>query len=144
MVSVRLYGHLLLAVLLGGCATARPSTTISVAELGTVEVEASCRQIAADAAGSPALASALKYGTLASAYFVLRGAADGAWWGAVTGGDAGKGAWIGAAVGAGLGTMVGVVAGVKNGVERHGRYRGAYDRCVEDGREAERAKDRIL
>jgi len=133
MVRVRLYGHLLLAALLGGCATARPSTTPPVAELGTVEIEASCRQIAADAAGSPALASALKYGALASAYFVLRGAADGAWWGAVTGGDAAKGAWIGAAVGAGLGTMVGVVAGVKNGVERHGRYRAAYDRCVGDG-----------
>jgi hypothetical protein len=40
---------------------------------------------------------------MANIYLVLRGAAEGAWWGAVTGSRGGHAAWIGAAVGTGIG-----------------------------------------
>ena len=129
-----------MAFALGGCVTAgvAPSAgePTSVAELSpearVAEARQACHQSAAGAAGSRVLAAALQSGGLASAYLVLRGAADGAWWGFIAGGGSGArdGAWIGAAVGAGLGIIVGTGVGIKEGVEAYGRYRSAFDACV--------------
>ena len=91
-----------------------------------------CHQSAARAVESKVLAAALQSGGLASLYLVLRGAADGAWWGFIAAGGSGArdGAWIGAAAGAGLGMIIGVGVGIKEGVEAYGRYRSAFEACV--------------
>jgi len=91
-----------------------------------------CHQSAASAVESRVLAAAFESAGLASVYLVLRGAADGAWWGLVTGGGRGArdGAWIGAAAGAGLGLLIGVGTGVREGVDAYERYRLAFDACA--------------
>ena len=130
-----------LAVLaLGGCASAggrlaaAPPSELAQAPAGdpVAQVRQDCHQSAASAVESRVLAAAFQSGGLASAYLVLRGAADGAWWGFLAGGGRGAkdGAWIGAAAGAGLGAIIGVSVGVKEGVEAYGRYRSAFDACV--------------
>lgn len=129
-----------MAIALGGCATAGPTSSAgeppSVAELSpdarAAEMRRACHESAAAAARSRALAAAFQTGGLASVYLVLRGAADGAWWGFLSGGSSGarEGAWIGAAAGAGLGLLVGAGVGIKEGIDAYGRYRAAFDACV--------------
>jgi hypothetical protein len=131
----------LTVVALEGCATAhsRTSTTgelvpaVDVApEERAAAIHRDCHQSAAGAVESSVLASAFESAGLASVYLVLRGAADGAWWGFVAGGGRGArdGAWIGAAAGAGLGLLIGVGVGVKEGADAYERYRRAFDACV--------------
>ncbi len=129
-----------MAIVLSGCATVGRAPSAgeppSVAELSpearVADARQACHQSAAAAAGSRVLAAAFQSAGLASAYLVLRGAADGAWWGFIAGGGSGArdGAWIGAAVGAGLGILIGTGVGVKEGIDAYGRYRSAFDTCV--------------
>jgi len=128
------------AIALSGCATVGRAPSAgeppSVAELSpearVAEARQACHESAAGVAGSSVLAAAFQSAGLASAYLVLRGAADGAWWGFIAGGGRGAqdGAWIGAAVGAGLGILIGTGVGIKEGVDAYGRYRSAFDTCV--------------
>ena len=94
------------------------------------EVTARCESVVASDDGGAAVRSAFEHAGLIGLYLALRGAAEGAWWGAVTGGSAGQGAWIGAAAGAGLGMIIGVGVGVHRGLEAHRTYRAAYESCL--------------
>lgn len=136
----RLAAVVLAVIALGGCATASrapsagepPSVTEFPPEARVGEARQACHQSAASAAGSSVLAAALQSAGLASAYLILRGAADGALWGFIAGGGGGAkdGAWIGAAVGGGVGILIGTGVGVKEGIDAYGRYRSAFDTCV--------------
>jgi hypothetical protein len=115
-------------VLLAGCVTGQGGVSEPLAQL-----RAACEESTDRGDGAEAWKAGLQYGGLASVYLVLRGVANGAFWGAVTGGGAADGVWIGAAVGAGLGAIVGVAAGVEKSLEEQRRYRAAYEACVETG-----------
>jgi hypothetical protein len=141
-VNRQLAAVVILAVFaLDGCATVRGQSSAAnappvAAEPGregyAASIRQECHRSAAGAVESKVLASALESAGLASVYLVLRGAADGAWWGFVTGGGRGgrDGAWIGAAVGAGLGLIIGAGVGVSEGADAYERYRLAFDNCV--------------
>ena len=118
---------LLLAVLLAGCATGHGGPPLLEP---LAQAEAECEASTARSDGRDALYAAVHHGGLSSLYLMLRGAADGAFWGAVTGGSAADGAWIGAAAGVGLGALVGVVVGVEKSLAEQRRYRAAFDWCV--------------
>jgi hypothetical protein len=121
--------RLCLAVFLAGCATGHGGIPAAVSDVRTVQARTECEETAAHDRDD-ALKSAWEDGGLASLYLVLRGAASGAWWGAVTSGYAGDGVWIGAAAGAGVGMIIGLAVGIKNGIEAHERYGASYERCV--------------
>ena len=122
----------ILAQLVAGCATVRPSPPQGkTAEQSTVD-RSECSEVAAKATDSAALKEEALVGGLFGVWLILEGASQGAAWGFITGGSAADGAWIGAAVGAGIGTIVGLVVGVKKGVEQHRQYREAYERCLTD------------
>ena len=129
-----------------GCATAvgRPSASaldepVAVVEDRTTTIRHGCHRSAASAVHAEVILATLKFGGLTSAYLLLRGEADGAFWGSLTGEerDAEPGAWIGrivgvglAGVGAALGAVVAVGVGVSESVEAYGRYREKFDSCV--------------
>ena len=113
---------LVLAQLVAGCATVRPSPPLEK----TVE----CSEVAAKATDSGALKEGVVVGGLVGAWLILEGAAQGVGWGLVTGGSRSDGAWIGAAAGAGIGAIVGLAVGIKKGVKQHRRYRDAYESCL--------------
>ena len=123
-------GMLILAQLIAGCATVKPSPGQAKTREQVAQDRAECSEAAAKATDSTALKDGALAGGIVGAWLILAGAADGASWGAVTGGSAADGAWIGAAVGAGIGTIVGLVVGIKKGVEQHRRYREAYEGCL--------------
>jgi hypothetical protein len=118
---------LLATILIVGCATGQPEIKGSVP---LAEVAAACESAVASGDGGAALRSAFEQAGLLGLYLALRGAAEGAWWGAVTGGSAADGAWIGAAAGAGLGMIIGVGVGVHRGLEAHRNHRAAYEGCL--------------
>jgi hypothetical protein len=118
---------LVVAVLLTGCVTGSGGAPRAP---HVAQAEAECEVFVARADGREVLDAAVYHGTLAGLYLVIRGAAGGAFWGAVSGGSVADGAWIGAAAGAGLGAIVGVVEGVERGLAERRRSRAAFEGCV--------------
>src|SRR5262245_12136767 len=110
---------LLATILIVGCATRPPAIESAVPAHRLVELSAFCEAAVGSGDGGAAIRSAFVQAGLLGLYLTLRGAADGAWWGAVSGGSAGDGAWIGAAAGAGLGIIIGVGVGIHKGLEAH-------------------------
>jgi hypothetical protein len=121
---------LLATILLTGCATGQPASERSVPAERLPGVTVGCESAVAGGDGWAVVRSAFEHAGLVGLYLALRGAAEGAWWGAVTGGSAGDGAWIGAAAGAGLGMIVGAGVGIHRGLEAHRSYRAAYMSCL--------------
>jgi hypothetical protein len=113
--------------MIAGCATGQPQIKGSAP---LAQVAAACESAVASGDGGAALRSAFEHAGLLGLYLALRGAAEGAWWGAVTGGSAADGAWIGAAAGAGLGMIIGVGVGIHRGLEAHRSHRAAYESCL--------------
>jgi hypothetical protein len=107
---------LALVTLLPACVSSRPMPALAVADAPSASPGA-CAADGGDAVRAGLLGAA-SFGT----YLMLRGAAEGALWGAVRGGSAGKDAtWIGAVVGLGVGTLVGFVMGAGNGIADYQR-----------------------
>ena len=121
---------LILALLVAGCATAKPIPSQGQTGEMVARDRTECSEVAAKATDSGALKEGVVVGGLVGAWLILEGASQGVAWGLVTGGSRSDGAWIGAAVGAGIGTIVGLVVGIKKGVEKHRRYRDAYESCL--------------
>jgi hypothetical protein len=121
---------LLTTILIAGCATGRPAIEGSIPAERRAEVTAGCESAVASGDGGAAVRFAFEHAGLLGLYLALRGAAEGAWWGAVTGGSAGEGAWIGAVAGAGLGMIIGVGVGINRGLEAHRSYPFAYESCL--------------
>lgn len=119
----------LATILIAGCATGQQVTEGSASAERLADVTAGCESAVASGDGGAAVRSAFEHAGLLGLYLALRGAAEGAWWGAVTGGSAGEGAWIGAAAGAGLGMIIGVGVGINRGLEVHRAYRPAHESC---------------
>jgi hypothetical protein len=121
----------LAAILIAGCATGQPAGKGAAPADRLVQGPAGCAYASAGADGSGAVVSTLQQAGLLGLYLALRGAAEGAWWGAVTGGSAADGAWIGSVAGAGVGTIIGVAVGVKNGLQAHRRHLAWSPSCGE-------------
>jgi hypothetical protein len=114
-------------ILIAGCATGQSA---SKGAAGAVRLTAGCESAAASGEGWAAVRSAFEHAGLLGFSLAVRGAAEGAFWGAVTGGSAGDGAWIGAAAGAGLGIIIGAGAGISRGLDAHRAHRATYESCV--------------
>ena len=123
-------GLLVVAQIITGCATVKPSPAQGQTREKMAQDRAECSAAAAQATDSKALKEGVVTGGIVGFYLALVGASEGASVGFWTHGSAGDGAWIGAAVGAGIGTIVGLVVGIKKGVEQHRRYQSAYESCL--------------
>ena len=130
--------HLLIALVLTGCATARvmPAPSDAGASAPVASDQAACAEIARSEEPSMVFRAALAHGVTGTGLMTVYAAAYGAAWGAIAGGSRADGVWIGAAAGAGIGMVMGVVDGIGRVRDARVRHDAVYERCLAERREA--------